>query len=775
MRRRSFIAGLSALALCALMAVGSAGAANRLLLLSGRVAPPCQLVGGVCVGTPGSTGIYIGHTLSWGDDFNSINIVGPTNPRGTYFTTRSYFNAGPRGTTAGALTTMYDTDPVHTGYLDSNQGAAVGFNNMSIAGSVLTLQARAATAGEQANFSPTSGSINGGVRDEASAMIHSAGAIMFYPASGASVIVEARMKYSLPATNPAGWHPTFWLFSGSPTPQVSGAGLGDEWDGCESNSSSCLSTHLAWNNGVSGASVSQNTFGLYDGNFHTVSWFLVNGASTILYIDGVAANTFALDSNTAGKLLYFLITSHVYNGTWLGENYSQAAWDSSGTDPTSGANIAVDWVRVWRPSTAKHWVPLQTIADLQVAYAGSGSIVLPSASSLWGDGAVTEYVQIIPDEVNEPGSPVTGYAQFPSGVSYNSGTRTISANFSGVGGYAGALHGVVYGYKTDGSTAQPARFTIYRGPNITQAGLYIQAGVPLNYNIYPACDVGIVTPKTMSMTGLPSGLTFNFVQASGNTPAVATVTGTPTVGGTASLTCTNNVGQTLTANFNFAAFGITYGGEAENNTAQTSYTFSNVPIAPLGASGHLVVAVFQRSAGSLGNSTVTIDTGDGNGAVAATAVEQQVTGSGPANYTGLFSRVIAGGSNATTANIVVAPSPSTAARCAVTTYSVVTAQSAVPSGAAIAVATLSGNDASASVTVPANGAAIAANTGIAGATTITAPASGITLDHSAVIGASTTVAASGHDTVTRTGATTYDFNSASSSAASSGVFAAWGP
>ena len=92
-------------------------------------------------------------------------------------------------------------------------------------------------------------------------------------------------------------------------------------------------------------------------------------------------------------------------------------------------------------------------------------------------------------------------------------------------------------YKTTGATFKPLRFNIYRGPNITTSStLSATHGSAYSHDFYPECDVGIVIPKTMSITGLPAGLTDN-----GN----GTVTGTPTSAGNTNITisCTNNAGQ----------------------------------------------------------------------------------------------------------------------------------------------------------------------------------------------------------------------------------------
>lgn len=522
--------------------------------------PLSTTVGGVAVGSAGASSIYSGHILSWGDEFDCLSIVGPPSPKGTYFTTELYGGFGRRGTTT-LLGTQYDTDQLHTGYLDINRGVPVGWNNLRVSNSTLIMQARQATTREQANAQLTDPSINGGVRAQVGTTLTSAGNIYFYP-STASVILEWRVKFSLGCCG--GWHPDLWSSFATPSvvSVIAGAN-GNQWNLCEGNTTSCQPSDLLYTNGSFAAVATQTQTALYDGNFHVISIVFVNGANTVIYLDCpsvcTAINTFAFDSNTGGGFpFYWLLTSHVYNASWLGENYNAAAWAASGTGPTSGAAITIDWARVWRPATATgHFVPGATISDLLVDYAGSGSIVLPSSASLWPLGATAENVQIAPAEVNEPGNGVQStYFQFPPGVTYNSGTRTISVNFSGVGGNAGVMHGLDYGWVPDGSTGQPARFTITRGPNFTQLTGGVSLNVPISFDMYPTCDVGIATPKTMTMSGLPAGLSFD--------PSSFRVRGTLTTftGATATASCTNNVGQSQTVTFTFVQSGYQGIGDA---------------------------------------------------------------------------------------------------------------------------------------------------------------------------------------------------------------------
>lgn len=488
-----------------------------------------QVVGGAVVGQNGS-GFYSGYTLSWGDDFDALDIVGPANPRGKFFPTGAY-HPGIRGNTT-SLGTAFDADPLTTGYRDGNRGVAVGFDNMSVSNSVLRLGARKATAYEQAFLTPTDRSINAGVRPHLSAMIHTAGTFAYYPSTNA-VIVEIRARFSSKLTNPAGFHPTFWTYSVAPVLNPTG----NEWD-LECNSQGMHFSNIVHTSGAISTDNSAGPFDYLDDTFHVFSFVFRNGGSTQLYVDGVLRTQFAgVDSNTQSTPSFMLLTSHIFNNTFAGETYDALAWAGSKT----GAYLDVDWIRGWRTVGVTHWKPLVSVADLNVDYAGSARVALPSAKALWGDASVTEFVQVVPYDSSEPGmAEQTTFTQFPAGISYDAGSRTIRADFTAGTGNAGRSHVVVYGYKPDGSTMEPLRFSINRGPRIATASLSAAAGNSFRHDIYGECDVGVMTPKLLSVEGLPRGLSFD--------TSAGLITGTPASTGVSNLTisCRNNAGQTTT-------------------------------------------------------------------------------------------------------------------------------------------------------------------------------------------------------------------------------------
>jgi Glycosyl hydrolases family 16 len=489
--------------------------------------------------TSGQTGaagsLYAGATLSCGDDFNSLSVVGPSNPYGLYFTTHGYGGAagstGPRGNFSN-LATAAMADPLFTGYQDIGRGVPVGYNNnraVSLgpqvpSGGVLNLTGRAATSTEQTWSYPGISSV---ARPQISAILDTIGACQYVPATTTVPnIVEARLKFTSSATNPGGWHSTFWTITGAPS--GSDAANANEWDIVECAGTVCNFNYHVWTAGSDSGHVGATVPAL-DGQWHIYTLIQLNGGGISLYVDGIFISTFAsVDANTFNLPLRILLTSNIVN---TDGSYSAAAW----TAYPPGATLSVDWWRIWRPSTATHWVPLVPVSDLNLAYNGTGSIVLPSALTLWGSASVTEYVQTVPNEVAEPGMGATtsNYLQFPSGVTYTSGTRTLAVDFSGGTGPAGRMSVLDCAYlTTDGSTCQPLRVNINRGPNLTIPSQSAAINSPFSVDLYGYCDVGTITPKVITVSNLPPGLTFN---------GVSVISGTPTVAGTTQVTveCVN--------------------------------------------------------------------------------------------------------------------------------------------------------------------------------------------------------------------------------------------
>lgn len=492
-----------------------------------------DVIGGIAVGSAGAVGtIYEGYTLAAGDDFNTLDILAPHRPRGKYWPTRTYL-AGPRGSTSESgvgLLSIYDTDPFHTGYNDLNRGVPVGYDNMSVDTSVLKLRARRARPEEKPFFYNLPNP-----RNEVGGMISGAGALGFFAdaAGSGDIILEARLRY--PAGTPAGAHPTFWFQSWAPIQAYNS----DEFDH-EGTSVGFTFHQNVWVNGTNTGGPSSGTQVVHDGQWQNVA-FVINKANVRRFINGTLNGTLN-NGNSYDKPQYPLFTNHIFVGTFDGDTYNEAAWNAAGD---VGGLLEFDWFRVWSRTGKPHYKPLQVVADRNVDYGSSLTFTLPTAVSLWGDATVTEYLQCLYNEANEPGNGYdTGvYLQFPAGVSYNSGTREVTVNIAS--GKTGRLNFAMGAWKA-GTTFEPLRFAVNVGPNpvVPQLGA---AGQVVNIDLYALQDVGVLNSngvskaKTISVSGLAgSGLSYN--------DATGFLTGTA-VGGTynVTVTVTNSVGQSKSA------------------------------------------------------------------------------------------------------------------------------------------------------------------------------------------------------------------------------------
>jgi hypothetical protein len=493
-----------------------------------------QTLGGWAVGQVGAQGtIYQNFTLAGGEDFDALDLVGPWTPKAKWFPTGAYHAATIRNNNT-SLGMSYDADPLTTGHLDSNRGVPVGFNNMSIVEpSVVRLLARNATALEQAHFSPTDAALNGGVRPQITAMLHSAGAWSYFNTT-VPVLVSMRVRLSPKTTNPRGSHISLWDYCATPPT----ATVGDERD-IECTSQGMYHEYIP--HSVAGTTLSNGSYDYLDGQFHVFDFVFVNGSTTKLYIDGVLKSSLATDSQKAGQPNAFILSNHIING-FNGDPYNATDW------LTKVAYLDVDYIRfAYDTASGKHWKPLVTLPDVNVDYAGTTSIVLPDAATLFGDATATLDVQVMPYDVMEPGlTTTTAFSRLPAGWSWNAGARTISIDYSAAGGNAGRSHVVVYGFKTDTAfVAEPIRFCVNRGPNIKLSTLEpVPDGAGgLVCDVYAAADFGYIfnapggPAKQFSFTGLPTGWSYNpatykLVSA---TAAVA--------GGTVTMTVTNGAGQ----------------------------------------------------------------------------------------------------------------------------------------------------------------------------------------------------------------------------------------
>ncbi|WP_228266299.1 LamG domain-containing protein [Acinetobacter haemolyticus] len=494
--------------------------------------PIDQAIGGVELDAEGDVGsIYEGFKLSAGDDFNQLDILAPHRPLGRWFTTRTYL-AGARGSD-GALNRQYNTDPFHTGFNDSNRGEPVGYNNMFVENSILTLNARRATIEEAEHF-------EGSGRKELAALISSIGAFSMYPSDDGTGenILEWRVRYVAEDNQgyASGWHPTLWTQSSLPSITYNS----NEWDVLEANKSRAYVNYNEW--GADGKLIAGSTLAntniLHNGQWHTVTAKFSHG-HLVVYLDGTLFRTFDVDTNNFNEPAYSLITNHVYNGTFAGDTYNEEEWAAK----SLGMTMQIDWVRLWRKSDRKHIKSLQRIIPIDIVYGVTGIIALPPKLNLWGQVDVKEHVQCVSAEENEPGGHHSiAYDSLPNFVNYDKEKRTVLINTEGQ--KSGRLNFVIYGYLQDGSTCEPARTYANVAPNITVNTITMpQTGA---FDLYAACDCGVlvtdgvIRTKKITVSNLPSSVVYNDATGllSSNSANVLTTT--------IIVSCENSVGQMTT-------------------------------------------------------------------------------------------------------------------------------------------------------------------------------------------------------------------------------------
>lgn len=491
----------------------------------GNDAAEVSVKGGIAVGELG-TGLYNGYKLAWLEEFKALDVLAPLNSRGEYFGTRNYSDpAGyPRGNDSN-LGTMYDTDPYFTGYNDSNRGVAVGYDNMRVSGGNVVLQARKASAGEKLHMSSS--------RNEVSSMLDGVGSAIWYPGTAGSqdIIVESKITFSAAADNPAGSHMTWWLLSLN----LGDSAEADEID-VEGNSANAYLMRALHSVAIGGIQYTAGTTPHPRDGLPHLYTLLLNKTRIILYIDGVEHERHTVSANAVNKPQHNIWSNHILNEVWDGENYSPTAWNNK----LNGASMTLHYARCWI-RTAKQWfTPLVAQADVNVNYGSSVNIVLPSKLILWGDSGVTEHVTAMFHEENEPGvTHTTAYDQFPTGVSYNTGTRTLTVNITS--GKSGRINFAAYAWKADGSGGEPLRFAVNVGPNLASvpASLSYTVGDVVNVDLYPLVDCGVLTPN----------MTISYPDLAGSGLSVVNkrLVGTATeVSKNVTFTCVNSAGQTRT-------------------------------------------------------------------------------------------------------------------------------------------------------------------------------------------------------------------------------------
>ncbi|WP_264046895.1 hypothetical protein [Methylobacterium flocculans] len=489
--------------------------------------PGGSVIGGVAINAAGAAGTaYEGYSLSDGMTFASMpSFVSSAAPKGDLFDTRGYLLPAaaqtPRSAGAGGLTLKgYDVGPTHQGYLDANRGQPVASWQDLIAteGSALVLKSRAASAQEKAL---TDG------KDILSAMIHTGGRLVCRP----PCIMEARIRLEAGAFMNKAWHPTLWLqLMGAANSQLN---IEIDWEANDAFPQSLSPNAQNWTSGLStsiGSNAENVRPGLMDGGWYNVGFRLREDGFDYL-IDGVVIVSKVFNMRSKGdRAAYLMLTNHVAD---FAGQYSLSSWQSAGA---TGGRSSIEWLRMWRQTGTIHRKPLVETADLKMAFGTTASRTMPSLADQFGDATVAETFEALVHDVLAPGGNTDGgWTGLPSFVTRVGDTVTIANPDK-----PGRLYFARVGAKA-GETCQPARWVCDVGPNL-------RGGPELNFttgvtqiDLYPMADVGDLLPKTVAVSNLPAGVTYN--------PATFLLTwdGTTTIVPTqASITVTNAVGQSVT-------------------------------------------------------------------------------------------------------------------------------------------------------------------------------------------------------------------------------------
>lgn len=543
-------------------------------------------IGGIAVGSAG-TGIYSGYTLSGGDDFDgSLSLVNPANPNGLYFTSRSGRPPATYGTTSKArcasLYASYAVDPYHTGHLDAGRGVVpAGWADSHVqSGGVLTLKQRVASVAEKALFD---GAFT--PQDLNAAIINTAGLIVAQP----PCVIEARVRIpdlsifsGAYATNGAGFHFTMWTLQCGPIAESNNW----EQDFEVYNHKAYNLNWNKWTGGIDGLSGSAGSNVALDTAWHTLTFEILPGTSN-WYFDGTLVGTKVIDATFFGnKPFYLNLTNQTFNDT-----YNLAPWTALGN---AGLLVNIDWIRVWRDSTASHRTALVSQSSQNVDFNTAFSITLPNAATVWGDAALTDTLEMVQHEAIAP----SGQGQesrttfMPAGVTYTGGVLSGT-----VSDRPGTIYFLRYGTKV-GESCVPQRFALFVGPTITTLTLHAAVGVPYSYDLYTDCQCGELLPKTITCTGLPPGISFD--------AATGLITGTPTGLGTttAMIGVTNSKGQSASVSVSFVVTSVANNLVVDGSVSSFTFTSGAVTATLSTTKTNDIIVVF--AAGINGSSTSSV-------------------------------------------------------------------------------------------------------------------------------------------------------------------------
>jgi hypothetical protein len=484
-----------------------------------------QAIGGVAVGTAG-TGVYSGYTMVGGEDFTSSAsalLAKPDNVTG-----RVAHNFSERDRRLTSSTSVFAlADQYWTGWQDANDGVPIStFSDVVVqANSVLSLKARRASTAEKAligvrdNTASAITYVTGGDANGTSSkrpMVAGAVTLAQNFAYTGNRIVEIRWKYTAGATIAGAGNPgnAIWELNvrgGSEAGDSAGAGYNDEADWTE--------LHIASGNGTirygSGQSSSGNPSPLNNGAWQITratvsdSTFKIETVSdTTGTVLGTATLTNSVTNNAA---LWYAMFGHVVTTASYDENQwvgKEALWE-------------VDYIRVWTPS-ASILTPRTSNETVVLAYGGTGSLVLASQATLWGTAVDSEYiVPMYAYDTNGPGrssdqtAPLQTRDTLPSGISWNSGTRTLTFTGSATS-QAGFVNLLVYPIKAGIGFVRPHIVTVIVKPKVSITPDQATPGAAYSYTVargsprnWDNGNLPLGTGDGLSVVSMPSWLSYN--------------------------------------------------------------------------------------------------------------------------------------------------------------------------------------------------------------------------------------------------------------------------
>jgi hypothetical protein len=491
----------------------------------GRATAQPQTIGGVAIGTAG-TGVYSGYTMVGGEDFTSSLSSLMAKPDNITGKVANNFSERDRRLTS-STSVFAIADQYWTGWQDANDGTPIStFSDVTTqAASVLTLKARRASTAEKLligvrdNTASAITYVTGGDANGTSSkrpMVAGAVTLAQNFAYTGDRIVEVRWRYTAGATIGGAGNPgnAIWELNvrgGSEAGDNAGAGYNDEADWTE--------LHVSSGNGTiryaSGLSSSGNPSPLNNGTWQVTRATVSNSTfkiETVSDTTGTVLGTATLtNSTTNNAALWYAMFGHVVTTASYDENQwvsKEALWD-------------IDYIRVW--STSSTIITPRTANETVVlAYGGTGSLVLASQATLWGTTVDSEYiVPMYAYDTNGPGrssdqtAPLQTRDTLPSGITWNSGTRTLSFSGSATS-QAGFVNLLVYPLKAGVGFVRPHIVSVIVKPKVSITPDTVTPGAAYSYTVargsprnWDNGNLPLGTGDGLSVVSMPSWLSYN--------------------------------------------------------------------------------------------------------------------------------------------------------------------------------------------------------------------------------------------------------------------------